>query len=353
MGDGSLSQDEIDALLKGTDDVMPSAAPEPSPSFGGGGDLLSMQQKSGFSDMMNSVMAAIAPTLGGYLQKDLSITGAVVDARDSNQFSAELAGEFVQVQMGFNGGVTGQNLVVLSKKDAGVIASLMMGQEGVTPAEITETHKSTLQEFISTLLSSAATQIGMKTGMQIGTSPPDISVVGSGSELSIPRPNAVRVTYNINVGGVLNSQFYHFADIAMVQSMLSSGAPQQGQQQYGGGGGMQMQPQSQPVDISPVKFPPLSGPGIPENTQNIGLLMDVQLTLTVELGRTKQLVKDVLGLGEGSIIELDKLAGEPVDLLVNNKLIAKGEVVVIDENFGVRVTDIVSPSERLTKIGNS
>jgi len=80
--------------------------------------------------------------------------------------------------------------------------------------------------------------------------------------------------------------------------------------------------------------------------------MDVQLNLTVELGRTKQYVKDILGLGEGSIIELDKLAGEPVDLLVNNKLIAKGEVVVIDENFGVRLTDIVSPSERLTKMNS-
>jgi flagellar motor switch protein FliN/FliY len=71
------------------------------------------------------------------------------------------------------------------------------------------------------------------------------------------------------------------------------------------------------------------------------------MALTVELGRTKMYIKDILGLGEGSIIELDKLAGEPVDLLVNGKLIAKGEVVVIDENFGVRVTDIVSPTDRL------
>ncbi len=80
---------------------------------------------------------------------------------------------------------------------------------------------------------------------------------------------------------------------------------------------------------------------------NLNLLMDVQMTLTVELGRTKMFIKEILGLGEGSIIELDKLAGEPVDLLVNGKLVAKGEVVVIDENFGVRVTDIVSPSERV------
>nr|HPQ52360.1 flagellar motor switch protein FliN [Spirochaetota bacterium] len=83
---------------------------------------------------------------------------------------------------------------------------------------------------------------------------------------------------------------------------------------------------------------------------NINLLLDVKLALTVELGRTTMLVKDILGLGEGSIIELDKLAGEPVDLLVNGKLIARGEVVVIDENFGVRVTDIVSPAERLMRV---
>ncbi|HNJ03831.1 MAG TPA: flagellar motor switch protein FliN, partial [Leptospiraceae bacterium] len=79
----------------------------------------------------------------------------------------------------------------------------------------------------------------------------------------------------------------------------------------------------------------------------MNLLLDVQMTLTVELGRTKMFIKDILGLGEGSIIELDKLAGEPVDLYVNDRLIARGEVVVIDENFGVRVTDIVSRAERL------
>lgn len=78
---------------------------------------------------------------------------------------------------------------------------------------------------------------------------------------------------------------------------------------------------------------------IPSN--NIGLLMDVTINVTVELGRARLSIREILGLGEGSIIELQKLAGEPVDLLVNGKLIAKGEVVVIDECFGVRVTDIV------------
>ncbi|MDR2363095.1 MAG: flagellar motor switch protein FliN, partial [Spirochaetaceae bacterium] len=84
---------------------------------------------------------------------------------------------------------------------------------------------------------------------------------------------------------------------------------------------------------------------------NIGLIMDVFMEMTVELGRTRKLIKEILGMGEGTIIELDKLAGEPVDILVNHKLIAKGEVVVIDENFGVRVTEIVSPMERMNDLG--
>lgn len=90
--------------------------------------------------------------------------------------------------------------------------------------------------------------------------------------------------------------------------------------------------------------PAVSGEG------NLNLLLDVPLQITVELGRTKKQIKDILELGQGAIIELERLAGEPVDILVNNKLIAKGEVVVIDENFGVRVTDIISQIERVQKL---
>ncbi|KGT72702.1 hypothetical protein MA20_48710 [Bradyrhizobium japonicum] len=86
------------------------------------------------------------------------------------------------------------------------------------------------------------------------------------------------------------------------------------------------------------------------DSQNLNLLLDIPLQVTVELGRTKKLIKEILEMSAGSIIQLDKLAGEPVDILVNNKLIAKGEVVVIDENFGVRVTDIISQWDRVQKL---
>jgi flagellar motor switch protein FliN/FliY len=105
-----------------------------------------------------------------------------------------------------------------------------------------------------------------------------------------------------------------------------------------------------PTNVQSVQYPNLIRQPTAQEAGNIGLIMDVYMEMTVELGRTKKLIKEILGMGEGTIIELDKLAGEPVDILVNHKLIAKGEVVVIDENFGVRVTEIVSPMERMSDL---
>ena len=104
------------------------------------------------------------------------------------------------------------------------------------------------------------------------------------------------------------------------------------------------------VPVQPAQFTPLSVEPVAINDANIGLILDVPLQITVELGRTKKSIKDILELSNGSIVELGKLAGEPVDIQVNGKFLAKGEVVVIDENFGVRITDIVSPAERAQKL---
>ena len=110
---------------------------------------------------------------------------------------------------------------------------------------------------------------------------------------------------------------------------------------------------SDQINIQDISLPPIP-PSQTTNAKNknIDLLLDVKMNLTVELGRTDLSIRDVLDLGEGSIIELEKLVGEPIDLLVHDKLIARGEVVVIDEHFGVRITDIISSRERLQKLKN-
>ncbi len=118
-----------------------------------------------------------------------------------------------------------------------------------------------------------------------------------------------------------------------------------------GYGGPPMQPHvANNVPVSPAQFTPLSMEPVQVNEANIGLILDVPLQVTVELGRTKKSIKEILELSTGSIVELDKLAGEPVEIQVNGHFLAKGEVVVIDENFGVRITEIASPAERASRL---
>jgi flagellar motor switch protein FliN len=357
MGDGSLSQDEIDALLQGADDVLSTSG---SSGFGGGVAAstggLSPVERDALADLMNGIMGSVAPSLSALVQKGLRLSNAVVEVKSRDAIINDFPRQYVQVGINYTGSLTGKNLLIFNQNDAGIISSLMMGDDsGKPPAEFSEAHQSTIQELANQFISATATQLGERTGRRgIGVTPAAVSVV-SGSELDLPMGDCVKITYNLSIEGLVNSKLFHIIDLGMATDIARVGGGHSFAAPSGGGfqnapmGGSPMGG----VGISPVKFPPL-GEGVPPGIgQNINLLLDVQLTLTVELGRTKQYVKDILGLGEGSIIELDKLAGEPVDLLVNNKLIAKGEVVVIDENFGVRVTDIVSPSERLSKIGTN
>jgi flagellar motor switch protein FliN/FliY len=110
-------------------------------------------------------------------------------------------------------------------------------------------------------------------------------------------------------------------------------------------------PQGPPVDVKPVEFAQLDGGDFAGSTGNLDLIVDIPVRITVELGRTRKTIGEVLALGPGSVVELNKMAGEPVDVLVNGKLIARGEVVVIDESFGIRVTEVVSKAERIRSMG--
>ena len=145
------------------------------------------------------------------------------------------------------------------------------------------------------------------------------------------------------------------ADALVEQQMLEALAKEETQE--GTTDGKDSEPMAQNVlpgepgtTVKPAQFQSLNPAAQEAPSKNIEMLMDVTLAVSIELGRTTMQVKRILELGPGSVIELNKMAGEPVDVLVNNKLIARGEVVVVDENFGIRVTDLVSPSERLKSL---
>jgi flagellar motor switch protein FliN/FliY len=101
---------------------------------------------------------------------------------------------------------------------------------------------------------------------------------------------------------------------------------------------------------SPASFPSLDGGGAVPAPKNIDFILDIPMQVTVQVGSTKMIIRELLQLGQGSVIELEKLAGEPMEVLVNNKLVARGEVVVVNEKFGVRLTDVISAAERVQQL---
>ncbi len=385
MSDGSLSQEEIDALLQGADDLASTSminesgvsASAPTPNG------LSQSEKNALNEILSIEAESFSTTLTTILSKKVTFNNPVISEKRSDDLRKQFSADFVNIRLDFASGIVGDNLFLIKRPDASIIGNLMMNQgEENQPAEFDELYQSALGEAVSQMNGAFITNLTNKFGRQIRVNPPQIGVVTAPNKLYLPAGESlIEVFFSLSIEGNQTSGFYQVFPMSTARDLMSmsagSGAgagrgasPQMsfqkptqdfGQQQMGGGmggmGGMGMgmsgmAPQQPAVNIQRVELPSLAQQAglSPEQAQNINLLLDVPMQLTVELGRTRMLIKDILGLGEGSIIELDKLAGEPVDILVNNKLIAKGEVVVIDENFGVRVTDIISPMERINNM---
>ncbi len=361
MGDGSLSQDEIDALLAGTEELMDSSdGGSPGQSAGGGNQsALSDPERTKLLDLFRAAADASASGLGTIVSAQVGVGLMNVDALGIDQIKAELQGKLVQVPMDFKGDIAGENVFVIPQEGAALIASMTMGQEA--EAELSDMALTALNQTFSQIFGTGASSFSAKLGKAVQFAEPNAQVIDSGAQLTLPSgAESVRFSYSFKIDGkdvaiyqIVSLRFAKelFNYLMGVGSDMSFSTVQQPIQ--GGFNGSIAPEQVAPgmaggIGISQVQYPQLAGAGTSmEDPSNISMLMDVQMQLSVELGRTRKSISEILGFGEGSIIELDKLAGEPVDVLVNGKLIAKGEVVVIDENFGVRVTEIVSTSARL------
>lgn len=399
-----LSQEEIDALLKQS---SPEAAAEPTVS-----DYLSPLEQDALGEIGNITFGSAATALSTLLSKKVDITTPKVSIIKRSQFEAEFPKPHVAIHVQYVDGFEGMNSLVIKTRDAQVIADLMLGGEG-DPAEeeLNEIHISAVQEAMNQMMGSSATSMSTIFNRFVNISPPGIDILnmsnGNGVNNLPTDETLIKVSFRLKIGDLIDSTIMQLLTIRfakeMVNSLISGGSSEPETQEVAAAaeapayappppaapevaatpayqqppahqpppmqqqpqGGYYYPPQERPyaepqhlggvpgrnVNVQPVQFAALGNPafGLPDDN-NLNLLMDIPLKVTVELGRTQKQIKDILELSQGSIIELDKLAGEPVDILVNNKLIAKGEVVVIDENFGVRVTDIVSQWDRIQKL---
>ncbi|MDM5358024.1 flagellar motor switch phosphatase FliY [Peribacillus sp. ACCC06369] len=403
VSDEMLSQDEIDALLKGTSDIEGEVN---SLSID---DYLSMMELDALGEIGNISFGSSATALSTLLNQKVDITTPTVTLIERGQITEEFPHPYVAIQVQYTEGFSGINMLVIKQSDAAIIADLMLGGDGENPSDLLgEIQLSAVQEAMNQMMGSAATSMSTIFGKKVDISPPSIDLLnfikGQG-ENAIPDEDLfAKISFRLRVGNLIDSSIMQLLPVEFAKGLVSellkgtsdseptdmktqkalsdpvtsipsqepaavqNSRPTQSSNEFYGQGGYQPQPTNQipnvpqhfgassvptgqPVNVQPASFTSFQPYQLQESeSKNLSMLMDIPLQVTVELGRTKRSVKDILELSSGSIIELDKLAGEPVDILVNSRLIAKGEVVVIDENFGVRVTDIMSQSERLNKI---
>ncbi|QIZ67334.1 flagellar motor switch phosphatase FliY [Geobacillus subterraneus] len=393
MNDGMLSQDEIDALLRGMDnsDHVPALH-----------DIFTPLEQDALGEIGNISFGSSATALSMLLNQKVEITTPSVSIIERTSVADEFPQPYVAIQVNYTEGFLGTNLLVIKQQDAAIIADLMLGGDGTTAdSSLGEIQLSAVQEAMNQMMGSAATSMSTVFGKRVDISPPTLHLLdlaeGKGLEYLPDEDLFIKVSFRLKIGALIDSNIMQLLPIDFAKELVShllgspaeaagaaeiqenklepspAGAvpleePQPAPAYARVGGGMPSSPAAsrltnevtgrsreetgtgarhiQAADFAELDDPPLAA----TEARNLELLFDVPLQVTVELGRTRRSVQEILQLSAGSIIELDKLAGEPVDIFVNNKLIAKGEVVVIDENFGVRITDIVSQSDRLKRL---
>lgn len=390
MNDGMLSQDEIDALLNVSIDEEneDSDLTDTDP-------YLSDIEADTLGEIGNISIGSSATTLSTLLNQKVEITTPEVSVITREQLNEDYLFDQVNIQVEYMEGFSGQNIFIMKSSDASVISDIMLGGDGVEPEEILdEIHLSAVQEAMNQMMGAAATSMSTVFDKRVDISPPSIEFKKKDEDIETEDLTSdqvlVKVSFQLKVGTLIDSYIMQLMPIRfakdLVDHLVSSSEEaaatieetvldEPSAQEQTAPSPQQTRPTKQPddstyvdhpsketqyignpvnkkdVQVEHADFSEFSSNPLNQNEQrNLDMLLDIPLKVTVELGRTNRTIRDILDLSAGSIVELDKLAGEPVDILVNQKLIAKGEVVVIDENFGVRLTDIISQSDRLMQL---
>ena len=375
--DGMLSQDEINALLSGMDEPGSESAPEDAAaaqpdSASAGSDLdesvLTAMEKDAIGEVANISMGSSATTLSSLVNRRVNITTPVVTLARWENVLRDYEKPCVFIQIKYTVGLDGSNILVLKEHDVKVITDLMMGGDGSNvEGELGELHLSAISEAMNQMMGSSATSLSTMLDKMIDISPPeasfvDLSTFKSGGDIAPFLADIfVKIAFRMQIDDLVDSTIMQLYPIdfakelcdTFLKNQLSDTASEPAPQAAAPQGGMAPQmdmnqmgmPQMQMMpnmNIQPAQFQSFSrDTGAMPGQETIGLIKDVPLEVTVELGRTSKSIAEILDFTPGTIIELDKIAGEPIDILVNGRLVARGEVVVIEESFGVRVTEII------------
>ena len=404
-----LSQEEINALLNGTanaDTQESSDVADDEPKQ----EAFNEIERDALGEIGNISMGSAATTLFTLLSQKVEITTPKVRQTNITEVASNYSLPFVSVFIKYSVGIDGVNLLILKEEDVKIITSLMLGGDGQSdlPEELTEMHLSAISEAMNQMMGAASTSLSEMLGGKIDITPPKVNrVVRQGDRLNpeilSPDEEIMCTSFRMKVGDLIDSEIMQILPIDFARVLIDKimgndyseeevveeavQEPVQAQQaqqveqalpptpvQQPAMQQSMMQPQMDPTMMQQPYYPqpqyapmPQMAPPIQvqqaqfssfdslqsrniQVPENMDLIKDVMLQITVELGKTVKPISEILDFKPGSILELDKVVGESLDILANGRKIATGEVVVIDENYGIRITDIVKPDKRLQSI---
>ena len=375
--DGMLSQEEINALLG----EMTAGNSDISGASDSKEELLTDVEKDAVGEISNISMGTAATTLSMLVSQVVNITTPQISYSTIEEVAAAYDKPCVFIHISYIDGLDGSNVLLLKDEDVKIITDLMMGGDGTNVSdEITDMHLSAIGEAMNQMMGSASTSLSSMLNKKVDISPPvanqfDVNSVTLSEEMKLLSTDTlVKVSFKMEIGDLVNSEIMQMFPVSFAKEMYESfkmvtenelsgndSSSATGTAGAAASYGMDTQPQTtmqnnvqmappqntmapmgaQP-NVQPAQFQnfaPMASSFV--QPENMDLIMDVPLEVTVELGRASKSIKEILDFSPGTIIELNKLAGEPVDVLVNGKLVARGEVVVIEESFGIRITEIV------------
>lgn len=372
MSNGFLSQEEIDSLLNGG-----GLTPEPQNE-----EILSDIEKDLLGEIGNISMGSASTALSTIINQQVNITTPVVSINTLSNLKNNFEVPNLALEVKYTSGIVGENLLVMKVTDAAIIANLMMGGDGrVEATELSEIEESAVSEAMNQMIGSAATSMATMFAREVNISPPTSKFWSETTQKLTnaidENENIIQVSFRLTIGDLVDSTIMQILTVETAKKIVSimmgnetqetaqvsapikeksiethfeASAPVPVQREAYREPAVEREVSQPQIEVQKASFQPLKPSSGYTAPKNIDLILDVPLEVSVVLGRTKKSIKDILNLGTGSLIELDKLAEEPVEILVNGKIVAFGEVIVVDENFGVRITSIVSSADRVRSL---
>ena len=359
MEQSFLSQEEIDALLGGN-----NAGFEPDTDTSAKSSL-SPEEQDVLKEIGNISTGSASTALSELLSQRVSIDTPTLKCTSPAELEKGFDAPYLLVEIKYSSGLDGSNVFILQAQDAAIIANLMMGGDGLNcSTDMDEITLSAVSEAMNQMIGYSATSMSQIFNRTIDITPPKVTLVNIGIDQDnlswdIFSDEIAVISFNLKIGELLKSEIMLIMnmDIAKQQVGYLMASSANNCEPVSSAESIEVPaPSDESIKKDKSLAPIMPQPIVVQdnsgliNSNNLNLILDIPLRLSVILGKTKRNIVDVLKLTQGSIVELERLEHEPVEILVNDTLIARGEVVVVKEYFGVRITDIISTESRIKSL---